>query len=70
MAQNVSLHSYGALSINMCCFPSLLDVFNRLLALFETNRASELLVWFKCMGSLEYEDVMDLIGIAYSDLEN
>lgn len=59
MAQNVSLHSYGALSIHIHCFPSLLDLFNRLFALFETSRTSELLAWLKCMSGLEYEDIMD-----------
>lgn len=60
MAQNAGLHSHREVSIHICCFPSLLDVFNRLLALFDTNRASELLVWFKCMGGFRYEDVTDV----------
>lgn len=59
MAQNVSLHSYEALSIHIYCFPSLLELFNLLLALFDTSRALELLASLKCMGGLEYEDVMD-----------
>lgn len=46
------------------------DLFNRLLALFNGNRALELLVWFKCMGDLEYKDVWMLIGIEYLALEN
>lgn len=37
--------------------PPCSDLFNRLVALFDGNRASELLVWFKCMGDLEHEDV-------------
>lgn len=41
----------------MCCSLSCSDLFNGLLALFDGNRASELLVSFKCMGGLEYEDV-------------
>lgn len=39
---------------------SLLDLFNRLPALFKANGALELLVWFKCMGGWEYESVMDV----------
>lgn len=60
MAHNLTLHPYGSLSIHICCSCSLLDLFNQLLALFDANRASELLVWCKSMGGLEYENVMDV----------
>lgn len=58
MAQDLSLHPYGALAIHICCSPSLLGLFNQLLALFDDNKVLELLVWFKCVGGLEYEDVL------------
>lgn len=45
------------IAYSMCCSLSRSDLFNGLLALFDGNRASELLVWFKCLGDLEYEDV-------------
>lgn len=58
MAQNLSLHSCGVQPIHICCSLSPSDLFNQLLALSDGNRASELLIWFKCMGGLEYEAVM------------
>lgn len=59
MAQNLSLHPCVALSVYVAPAPHS-DLFNRLLALFDSNRVLELLVWFKSMGGLEYENVMDV----------
>jgi len=57
MAHNLGLHPSGAV-YSFVLLQSLQNLFNRLLALFDSSTASELLVWFKSMGSLEYENVM------------